>query len=187
MTTQWQAATIEQWPIDQPVEEWRSVPGFDAFEVSSFGRLWRVQSCRGTPVDEKKPTQGPDGYWRTTLGQRGRRRTVTLHRLVCEVFHGPPPTKNSCVAHFDGNKSNNVASNLRWATYSENEFDKRRHGKDQRGECHSQAKLNAATVRYIRSLDFSVKGSAAQVAREFGVTPPVICAIRKMRSWAHVS
>lgn len=129
MTTQWQAATIEQWPIDQPVEEWRSVPGFDAFEVSSLGRLWRVQSCRGTPVAEKKPTQGPDGYWRTTLGQRGRRRDVTLHRLVCEVFHGPPPTKNSCVAHFDGNKSNNVASNLRWATYSENEFDKRRHGK----------------------------------------------------------
>lgn len=178
---------LEHWPIDRLVEEWRSVPGFDAFEVSSLGRLRRVRSCRGTPAAEKKPTQGPDGYWRTSLEQKGRRRDVTLHRLVCEVFHGPSPTRKSCVAHFDGDKSNNAASNLRWATYSENETDKRRHGKDQRGERNGAAKLDAAIVRYIRSLDLSARGAAAQAAREISVSPSVICNIRKRKSWTHVS
>ena len=169
------------------VETWAVVSGFDAFEVSSFGRLRRTKSCRGTPIAEKRPTMGNDGYFRTSLVQQGRRRDVTLHRLVCETFHGPQPEDKPCVAHIDGDKGNNSADNLRWASYSENERDKIGHGKAPRGEKNAMARLNAEIVREIRNADYSVRGSALKMAQKIGVVPSVVCSVRKGRTWKYAS
>lgn len=169
------------------VEIWAVVSGFDAFEVSSLGRLRRTRSCKGTPIAEKRPTMGKDGYFRTSLVQQGRRRDVTLHRLVCETFHGQQPEGKPCVAHIDGDKGNNSADNLRWSSYAENERDKISHGKTPRGERNAMARLNADIVREIRNADYSVRGSARKMAKKIGVAPSVICLIRKGRAWKHAS
>jgi hypothetical protein len=57
----------------------------------------------------------------------GRAAQVYVHHLVLEAFVGPRPAGRQA-AHGDGDKANNVVTNLRWATRKENEGDKVRHG-----------------------------------------------------------
>ena len=56
-----------------------------------------------------------DGYHRVTVG----RRSYTLHVLIAKAFVGPPPSERHTVDHIDGDTHNNCASNLRWATPTE--------------------------------------------------------------------
>ena len=95
--------------------EWRTVPGFDATKiiVSSLG-YFRMR-IMGTAL--RAPTKaaiGEKGY--CTVSVNGRRHGV--HKLVCLAFHGVPK-QNETPDHIDRNPSNNCATNLRWATKSE--------------------------------------------------------------------
>src|SRR6516164_11851118 len=71
--------------------------------------------------------------------------------LVCEAWHGRPPTEKHQVAHWDGNKANNHFGNLRWATPQENSHDCVRQGIDPVGVRKGRAKLSEADVREIRA------------------------------------
>lgn len=57
-----------------------------------------------------------DGY--CTFKHGGR--TYYVHRLVCEVFHGPPPAPDAEADHRDRDRSNNRADNLQWLTPAAN-------------------------------------------------------------------
>lgn len=43
-----------------------------------------------------------------------------IHRLVCALFNGDPPSEDSQVNHIDGDKENNHWSNLEWVSGSKN-------------------------------------------------------------------
>ena len=68
----------------------------------------------------KKPYVNKDnGYLTVDLYQNNKSLKVTVHRLIAEAFI-PNPENKPCIDHKDGNRQNNAISNLRWATYSEN-------------------------------------------------------------------
>jgi hypothetical protein len=49
------------------------------------------------------------------------RKTPTIHSLVAELFCNKPISeKKLCINHKDGNKNNNIYTNLEWITVSEN-------------------------------------------------------------------
>lgn len=58
------------------------------------------------------------GYRQVRIGNKVDGKLYYVHRLVCEAFHKNPQNKPT-VDHIDRNPSNNFASNLRWATQSE--------------------------------------------------------------------
>jgi HNH endonuclease/AP2 domain len=58
-----------------------------------------------------------DGYYLTDCGPRGSRRTLKVHRVVLGCFVGEDPRE---VDHIDRDRGNNAASNLRYASVSEN-------------------------------------------------------------------
>lgn len=122
-------------PVDAPA--WRDVPGFEgSYQVSDDGRvrsldrlivnragvvrLWRGRVHR-TPV------RGDYPHIHLTDSHGGPGRNAGVHILVAEAFLGPRPAGMQ-VAHTDGNALNPRLDNLRYATPSENEADKRRHG-----------------------------------------------------------
>lgn len=69
-----------------------------------------------------------NGYFSLLLYANKRAFKKAIHRLVCEAFCGPPqPGLFAC--HYDDNKDNNHASNLRWDTPKGNCHDRKRNGK----------------------------------------------------------
>lgn len=60
-----------------------------------------------------------NGYYMVDLYENNKSTKVTIHRLLAETFI-PNPDNKPCVDHKDGNRQNNALSNLRWATFTDN-------------------------------------------------------------------
>lgn len=67
----------------------------------------------------KKPTLNiSNGYYYVDLWKDNKNKKYPVHRLVANNFI-PNPQNKPTVDHADGDRTNNSISNLRWATYSE--------------------------------------------------------------------
>lgn len=163
-------------------EQWRHLAAWPNYEASDQGRVRRIDSGR-----IKKGTPDPDGYLIMKLSHDGRTKVRFVHRLICTAFHGCPPTAQHLVAHWDGNKTNNVPSNLRWATQKENIADQFRHGTVSRGSKHPGAVLTEEIVLDIRRrLALPNAPTLKRLADENGVDPVTIKAAATGRKWRHV-
>lgn len=58
-------------------------------------------------------------YCHVTLNIKGKQKRMRVHRLVAEAYIDNPENK-PYVNHIDGNRSNNIVSNLEWVTPAEN-------------------------------------------------------------------
>jgi len=67
----------------------------------------------------KKAWLGKNGYYHVDLYNNSMNKKVAIHRLLAIHFI-PNPENKRTVNHIDGNKTNNVLSNLEWATDSQN-------------------------------------------------------------------
>jgi hypothetical protein len=101
--------------------KWKSIGGFDSYEVSSAGTIRRIKDRSGNPIDRSMArTLNPNGYFKVILQQEGKGSTRYVHDLVARAFHGDPVGDKNQVNHKDGNKKNNSDENLEWMTRSEN-------------------------------------------------------------------
>lgn len=168
-------------------EEWRSICDMPEYEVSSLGRIRRVSSLINKKLYEPlTPRPGPYGYpnYLFKFGKKKWRRNI--HPLVCRAFHGPKPTPKHGVAHNDGSRDNNRASNLRWVTQVENSLDSIRHGTSTRGERNAFSKLNKDAVLEIRR-EYRSSGNAErnkQLMAKFGISRATLCNVANRKSWS---
>jgi hypothetical protein len=146
----------------------------------------------GLVISDDGRIQGPSGTWLKGGVGRGDylhishvRKTVKIHIVVCTAFHGPKPTPEHQVAHRNGVRTDNRASNLRWATSLENHADMEVHGTVLRGSGHPEAKLTESQVRKIREERES--GTPLKtIASKYGVAVSTIGNITVHRSWSHI-
>ena len=92
-------------------------------ELQGFGNKYFV-SDDGFVYNDKNKKLRPSinrktGYCQVILTKDGCQIMRYVHRLVAEAFLENPNQRKE-VNHKDGNKQNNSASNLEWATRSEN-------------------------------------------------------------------
>ena len=94
------------------IEEWKSVINNANYEVSNLGNVRFADSKILLKQFDR------NGYKRVSF-YRGERKIYSVHRLVAEAF-----IKNNdnfpIINHIDGNKSNNITSNLEWTTQKNN-------------------------------------------------------------------
>ncbi len=153
-----------------PMEEWRTIPSCPGYEASSLGSIRRCVPFRRTMIGRVLAVRtNRMGYQQIGLSLNGTPRTCLVHRLVCEAFHGPPPSALHVAAHNNGCQTDNAASNLRWATVQENEADKVLHGTLRQGDGHSRTIIGDYRVRLIRAR-VAFGEPMAQTARLFRVS-----------------
>lgn len=106
-------------------EEWRRVPDFPRYYVSSTGR---VVSYRRGNRRELRPSVNAYGYKVVGLTNAAHNSPkLFVHRLVLTAFVGPcPDGMEGC--HNDGDRTNNSVENLRWDTRAGNMQDAIAHG-----------------------------------------------------------
>lgn len=126
-------------------------------------------------------SRNPQGYAYVGVG----RKPVGVHRMMCEIAHGPPPTKRMQAAHSCGTRDCVNPAHLRWATPKSNHADKVMHGTQPRGEARVNSKLTNAAVVAIR------QGAACgllhrDLAGAFGVSRETIGNVVRRKTWKHV-
>lgn len=177
---------------EQVTVMYREIPGFPGYRVGDDGSVWTRRHTNGTPADEWNPLKPQlrkrDGRHQVGLHTPNGYRMIHVHTLVLTTFVGPRPAGMQC-CHWDGNKTNNALSNLRWDTPKANAADKIRHGvapySGSPGEKNPNARLTSAIVSAIRMDHSAGLAGYKKLAKKYGVNQYTIRSIIKRRNWAH--
>ena len=163
------------------------------YEVSNFGRI----RCVGGTILRKdnkpytlkslvlKPFVSRCNYEILTL-RLDINKKVLIHRAVLETFKPVPNMEDLQVNHIDGNKRNNLLSNLEWVTREENMQHAIKQGlfnpQNRTGEKHPLCKLTTIQVQEIRNKINSGNFTQRQLAKEYGVSECTISEIKTKRT-----
>ena len=128
-----------------------------------------------------------NGSGRAVFGKkRGLVQSPLVHRVVCSVVHGQPPSADHEAAHTCGNGHLGCINprHLEWKTSKDNKADQLRHGTRNHGERNGMSKLTAEQVAEIRSL----RGMTPQkvLADRFGIDQSAVSDIQLRKLWRHV-
>lgn len=103
--------------------QFTDIKGYEG--LYQINRLGEVKSLKNNIILK----QGLDssGYYTIVLCKDKKKRTNRIHRLVGETFI-PNPDNLNCIDHINRDKTDNKLSNLRWVSYSQNNFNKTKKG-----------------------------------------------------------
>ena len=133
-----------------PDEEWKAMGNM---EVSNMGRVKR----KGLPPRFPRLGKGME-YIMTKFHGKSR----PLHILVCIAFNGERPSEDHTVDHINGNKTDNRASNLRWATRKEQRENQRRKETAYRGHEVLGRKIGSEEWVHFKTRMHAERHSGAQ-------------------------
>lgn len=169
---------------------WKPIPSCPNYEASEAGDIRRIGASkpRVSHVQE-------NGYLKVNLWHGNKGKNHWVQRLVCEAFHGPPPSEDLDAAHRNGVRTDNRQDNLSWKTRRENTDDMVEHGTRRSGErCNTW--LTETVVTEIRrrfaeaprsiSGKYVKKGELTKLAASFGMSREGVWQIVKRRSWKYV-
>lgn len=164
----------------QAIEEWKPVVGHKHYLISSLGNCISIERstfdkngnihhCR-----ERKliPHNNGNGYMAYNIDGKHK----YIHRLIAEAFLPNPQNKKE-VDHIDGNRANNILSNIRWATRTENLRNENTHPNMRKGQKGCSVVMLDSYGNYIRRFEY-----ISQAAEYLNVAPSSIkCAMYESR------
>lgn len=109
-------------------EEWKDIVGYEGlYQVSNLGRVKSfdkvVKNAKGTYIKKErylKPQKISNGYFIVGLYKNKKHKNIYIHKIVAEAFLD----NSNCyeeINHIDGNKENNVFSNLEYCSRNYNQ------------------------------------------------------------------
>lgn len=102
------------------VEEWKDVVGYEGlYTVSNTGKVMSLNYNNTGNEGILSQSKDKDGYSRVILSDSGKRKTISVHRLVAIAFI-PNPNNLPQVNHIDEVRDNNNVNNLEWCTLEYN-------------------------------------------------------------------
>lgn len=162
------------------VERWKIVLGFPAYKISNWGRVYSFGNKRFL-----KPTPNRKGYLMVTLFLNGKRKTISVHRLVCLNFRKNSKNKPQ-VHHKNYDKTCNYVWNLKWATCKENIVDAyEKKQKSNAGENNSFAIFSNRQVLNMRAF-FKMGLTIKELTKKYRARYDTIWRIIKRKNFSHI-
>jgi hypothetical protein len=110
----------ENMKVINDIERWKVIDEYDNYSVSTYGRVRNDKTNKTLKHKTEK-----NGYHRVCLCVNGKKKSMYIHRIVAVAFIDNPLNKQ-CVDHINNDRKNNNISNLRYATNSENQMNKKK-------------------------------------------------------------
>lgn len=167
------------------IEQWKSISGYIGYyEISNLGNVRRIKFGSGVRSGILSKYAHWNGYLYANLSKQNKSKRHSIHRLVTIGFLGPPPTIKHEVRHLDGNRHNNIITNLAWGTRKENAQDMVKHGRAGScfGEKSGKSKLTESQVLLI----LSSSKSSEELAKQFSVVSATISDVINNKTWKHI-
>lgn len=101
-------------------EEWRSILGYTKYYVSNMGRVKRKTDYHNTYYLIRPEENVLTGRVYVNLQEDGKRKNLSLPRVVAHAFVSGWSEEKNTVNHKDGDIHNNKAENLEWTSQGEN-------------------------------------------------------------------
>ena len=180
-------------------EKWKPIKGFEnIYEISNLGNVKSLSRITNNQHKEYEttekmlsPAKDRGGYLYVYLtGKNQKAKFMYIHRFVAIHFVGNLEEKNF-VNHKDGNKINNVFSNLEWVSKSENT----KHAYSNNlmgvginlmlGEKNKSSKLTEKEVLEIRELHKQGM-NCLTISKQYSVNNSTIDRILKRITWKHI-
>ena len=184
------------------VEQWKEfVPEFEMVRRYKISNLGRIKSFDKSLNDERLLKGAKcDGYPYLVLkGKKdgeSLRKSISIHLLIGILFMSKENEDKKHVIHLDYNRTNNVITNLQWATYDEMiahgkksphvieakknliEFNRNNDGR----------KLTVNAVKRLKKklLDPNRKTRYKILAKQFGVSEMQLHRIKTGENWGHI-
>jgi len=159
------------------LERWKLIEEFPNFEVSNLGSIRHFKN-----KDVLCPHVHRDGYLRYSFRKDGKMYSRYIHRLVLKAFAGS--SKGRECNHIDGDKTNNVITNLGWTTRSGNIKHAYQLGlMNRKGENNGFSKLKNGEVWLIRKLWDSGKATQTFISKMFRISISSVNYIVWRESW----
>ena len=105
-------------------EVWKPIPGLNGvYEASTLGNIRSISRLDRNGYRRKqkvlKQQKNNHGYHMVTIWDDGKKRTLSVHRLIAKTFLDNPMNL-PVVHHKNAIRTDNRVENLEWTTYVEN-------------------------------------------------------------------
>lgn len=100
-------------------EIWKDIPGHPGYQASNLGRIKSLNYNKTGRPKLLSVNKFSTGYLRVAIQCDKKSKSFAVHRLVALSFV-PNPYGKPQVNHIDGDRTNNIATNLEWVTSREN-------------------------------------------------------------------
>lgn len=163
-------------------EIWKDIKDFEGlYQISNFGNVRSLDRVVNSSAGKTQQLRGKQikicynkriNVYEVHLHKDSKRKYFKVHRLVADAFiYNDDPINKTTVNHIDGNRANNKANNLEWASYSENE----KHAYDKLHRPINRAKLmkrrcesidkNTNVHKVYESIESASRGTGVSVTQ----------------------